>query len=183
MKTILKILCFLCLGLLWSCKPIESYSSIPEIHFISLSFEDVIVHTSWGTETETMAILNFSFIDGDGDIGAKTVAQHLANDCISKIHYTWFEKISDDEYKPYVFPATGATTISVMIPWGTAMDKDGAQNKTLRGTITIALTMPRNPPDVEMQVRYFIVDRAGNESNVNRTPDFSILNLPDIIYP
>ena len=174
MKTILSLFCVILCGLLWSCSPIQSYSPIPEIHFVSLSFEDV--NTPLGIQK--MAVLTFSFIDGDGDIGAKT------ENCNSRIHYTWYKKLSDGNYEPFVFPATGTTTDSIAIPWDRVMDREGAQNKLLRGTIRMELTMPRNPQDADyMHIRYFIFDRARNQSNIDRTPDFNILDLPDIIHP
>jgi len=163
-KIVLFLLCFAgwCL---WSCDHLQTYSEIPEIHFKSLSFD-------WGTDK--MAILTFSFIDGDGDIGVRT-----PNDPISKIHYTWYKKSPDMTYEPYQFPK-GTIADSSAIPYSSVMNKDEAQNKTLKGTIQISLFAPDKPQGVDtMRIEFYIVDRASNKSNVEYTPDFSILNPPD----
>jgi hypothetical protein len=175
MKTVLSLFCVLGFAgwCLWSCNTIQSYSEIPEIHFVSLSFEDVITNDV----TDNMAILIFSFIDGDGDIGVRTIF-----DSISKIHYTWYKKLPDRTYEAYQFPRTGTINDSTVIPYNSVMNKDDAQNKTLNGTIQIALYPPSNPQDVDtMRIEYHIFDRAGHKSNVDYTPDFSILNTSEPI--
>ena len=175
MKTFLYLLCLFCLG--WcvcNCSRVQSYSDVPEIGFVSLSFENVT--TALGTDR--MAVLVFSFVDGDGDIGVRSRSHQ---DSISKIHYTWQKKLTGGTYEPYKFPKTG-TTDSTAIPYNSVMNKDEAQNKTLKGTIQIALYAPDKPQDVDtMRIEYFIFDRAGNKSNVDKTPDFSILNTSDTI--
>ena len=172
MKTVFPLLCALCFGcFLWSCKPIQKYSDIPYIEFVSLQFGEVTTELG----TDKMALLSFSFIDGDGDIGVRT-----RFDSISKIHYTWYKKLSEGVYEPYRFPLTGTVTDSTAIPYKSVMNKDEANNKTLRGTIQILLSTPNKPKDVDiMRIEYFIFDRARNKSNINHTPDFSILNPPD----
>ena len=157
--------------LLCSCGRIVSYSEIPEISFKSLSFESVTIENY----TDQMAVLVFSFVDGDGDIGVRT-----PDDSISKIHYTWHKKMPDRTYRPYQFPKTGTINDSTVIPYNSVMNKDGANNKTLKGTVQIALFPPDQPQDIDtMRIEYFIFDRARHKSNVDYTPDFSILNPPE----
>jgi len=159
---------------MWSCEPLQKYSDIPVIKFMSLSFEDVTTELG----TDKMAILTFSFVDGDGDIGVRS------KDSISKIHYTWYKKLPDETYEPYQFPKTGTINDSTAIPYGSVMNKDEAHNKTLNGSIKIALSAPTHPKDVDiMHIKYHIFDRARNKSNVDQTPDFSILNPPDELLP
>ena len=151
------------------CNSLQSYSEIPEIHFKSLLFEDVFNNEL----TNNMAILTFSFIDGDGNIGVRS-----PDDSISKIHYTWYKKLPDRTYEPYQF-ATGTIADSSAIPYSSVMNKDEANNKTLKGTIQIALFPPFKPQNVDtMRIEFHIFDRARNKSNVDYTPDFSILNPP-----
>ena len=156
--------------LLLSCDPIQSYSEIPEINFKELFFED---RTDPLGETSTSAILIFSFIDGDGDIGAKPPDERL-----SKIHYAWYSKLSDHTFEPYKFP-NDSIIISSEIPYNSVMDKSGAQNKLLKGTIEIELVTPMNPQGIDsMRVEFYIFDRAGNQSNIEYTPVFSLVNPP-----
>ena len=174
MKTVLPLLCvFGICWCLWSCERAESHSEIPEIHFTSLKFDSVYTALEvW----EKKAILTFSFIDGDGDIGVKSPF-----DSISKIHYTWYKKMPDRTYEPFQFPQTGTIADSTAIPYSSVMNKDEAQNTTLKGTIEIALDAPNKPQNIDtMRIEFCIFDRARNKSNVEYTPDFSILNTSNI---
>ena len=159
----------------WSmsgCEPIQSYSVIPEIHFKKLVFVDSI-HPTSNIHIE-YAVLSFSFIDGNGDLGVRP----NDIDSISKIHYTWFKKVSDEKYDEFQF-ASGAIKQTSDIPYDKVMEKSEAQNKTLKGTMRIAMETPLKPQGVDiMRIEFYIVDRAGNESNIAYTPDFSILDPP-----
>ena len=157
---------------LWSCEPIRSYSEIPEIHFKDLVFEDRI-HPDMGIIQ--YAVLTFSFVDGNGDIGVSPQDK----DAISCIHYNWYTKLPDRTYELYQFPDTTVIS-STPIPYEEVMNKDEAHNKTLKGTIEIALFAPTiNLQDVDtMRIEFYIFDRARNKSNVDYTTDFSILNPP-----
>ena len=169
-KSVLSLICVVgFIGwCLWSCESPHSYSEIPEIHFKSLSFE--YITTELGPDLK--AVLTFSFVDGDGDIGVRT-----RYDTVSKIHYKWYKKYPDMTYEMYQFPDT--TIISSEIPYDEVMNKDEAHNKTLKGTIEIALTAPTKIQDIDtMRIEFFIFDRARNKSNVEYTHDFSILNPP-----
>ena len=172
MKKILSLFCvFGFVGCcLWSCGRNVSYSDIPEIRFKSLVFED---RMDPGLDISRYAVLTFSFIDGDGDIGVRS-----PDESNSKIHYTWYKKIQD-RYEPYQF-ASGTVADSTDIPYDTVMNKDEANNKTLKGAIEVALSPPLKPQGVDtMRIEFYIFDRARNKSNVEYTPDFSILNPPE----
>ena len=169
MKRILSLffMCGIVGWCLWCCGRIHSYSESPEIHFKSLVFED-------GTSTLRYAVLTFSFIDGDGDIGVSS--QDI--DTISRIHYTWEKKMPDRTYVPHQFN-NGITTQSAKIPYAEVMNKNEANNKTLKGTIEITIEAPINIQGIDtMRIEFFIVDRAKNNSNVDYTPDFDIQNPP-----
>ena len=172
MKTFFAFICVICFGLsIWSCSKPKSYSDIPEIHFKQLLLEDRIDPLD---ETFKKAILNFSFIDGDGDLGVRPQDKLTPNGRISLVHYTWFKKMSDGNYEQYIFPDPDMPNSSD-IPYNSVMDKSEAQNKTLKGTIEIELSTPENPKNVDiMYVEFWIVDREGHESNKERSPDFSI---------
>ena len=153
----------------WCCGRIQSHSEIPEVNFKSLVFEDRI-----DTENNSIftAVLTFSFIDGDGDIGSQDM------NGASRIYYTWYQKLPDRTYVQHQF-GDGTFTQSIAIPYDEVMNKDQANNKTLKGTIEIVLDTPTNIQNVDtMRVDFFIVDRATNPSIEKHTPDFSIQDPP-----
>jgi len=179
-KAVLFWLCMVCFGwLCWNCEPIRSYSEIPEIHFKKLVFVDSI--DSHLSNLIKYAVLSFSFIDGDGDLGVAPWEKNPDGTAkpglgLSKIHYTWYQKLPDETYEPFEF-VNNTIDQESEIPYGSVMDKTDAQNKTLKGTIEIALETPMDPQGIDvMRVEFFIVDRAGNKSNIEYTPDFSILS-------
>ena len=167
-KKIFHLLCMLgfCVWCLESCNPPESYSKIPEIRYKSLQIVDKM-HPDLGIFKN--AVLTFSFIDGDGDIGDPNV-----KNAVSRIHYTWYQKLIDGTYKPHQ-SVSGAITDSTAIPYDQVMDRSEAQNKFLKGFIEITLEAPTNiPQGVDtMRIEFFIFDRARNKSNVEYTPDFN----------
>jgi len=124
------------------------------------------------------AILTFSFIDGNGDIGRSP--QDIER--VSRIHYIWYQKLLDDHpdstYVSHMLP--DSTIIqSSEIPYEEVMNKEEAHNKTLKGTIEIAFSTPINIQNVDtMRIEFYIADRERNRSNVEYTPDFSIQNPP-----
>ena len=176
MKTTFFLFCALCLGLaLLSCEH-EEYTDVLQIGFISLSFEDVH-HPDIGTEKK--AILIFSFIDGNGKIGARD------DNNISKIHYTWYKKLANGNYDTYQF-LSGKITDSIAIPYRSVMDKSEAQNKTLKGTIKMELSPPLQRPDADtMRIGFFIFDRDGKrsltekEDSIEYTREFHIKEIFD----
>jgi len=179
MKRFLTLLCIVGFGCcLWNCSPVQSYSEIPEIHFKGLTFEDRI-----DPDLEIIipsAILTFSFIDGDGDLGVRPIDALYEETRISKIYYTWYQKMPDRTYVPYQFE--NGETISSDIPYDEVMNKENAQNKVLKGTIQIGLDMPSQTQDIDtMRIGFYITDRARHQSNIEYTPDFSILTTSGTI--
>ena len=170
MKKVFYLFCLFCLAcLLYDCNRIEVYSDIPKIQYKSLSIEEI--NTALGSEKR--AILTFSFVDGDGDIGVND-----KNISISRIHYVWYKKLIDDDYEIYVYPSGKLASDSTAIPYeGKIMNKESANNKTLKGTMEIVLTTPFKPDEVDsiMHVKFHIFDRAGHQSNIEQTPDFNLL--------
>ena len=186
MKTRTVLFCLCVVGFGWmcrSCEPIRSYSEIPEIHFKKLVFKDSIDDPEL-KNLEKYVVLSFSFIDGDGDLGVAPWEKNKEGKPIlglgmSKIHYTWHQKMPDETYEPFQFHS-GVISQESEIPYNSVMDKSEAQNKTLRGTIEIVLVTPSDTKEIDiMRVEFYIVDRAGNESNIEYTPDFSILSETD----
>jgi hypothetical protein len=80
-------------------------------------------------------------------------------------------------YEPYMFATDSVTTQSYKIPYKDVMNREEAQNKVLKGTIEAVLITPRQPHGLDtVHVEYYIVDRAKHRSNIDVTPDFSILS-------
>jgi len=186
-KMIVPLLCMVGFWVyLWSCTPIQSHSEIPEIHFKKLVFTDSI-HPVVG-KMGKIALLSFSFIDGDGDLGVIPLldrdGKEMQYDGVSMVYYTWYTKMPDMTYEPFQFRGSdsepGPIEQQSKIPWSSVMDKSNAQNKTLKGTILAKLETPIQPEEVDtMRIGFYIVDRARHKSKIEYTPDFSIQNPPD----
>ena len=173
MKRSFSLFCLFCfVWLQMSCSN-ESFEDVFEISYKSLSFEKV----STPLDSIDMAVLVFSFIDGNGNIGDRY------NDKTSIVCYTWYKKLPDQTYEPYTFPSGDVEQFNP-IPYSSVMDKDQAQNKTIKGTIQALLFRPTNTQGLDtMRIGYYIVDRLKKESNIDFTPDFSILDPQDIEKP
>ena len=179
MKTYISWFCVFCFGLLLcNCNVHQTYPDTPEIHYKNLILEE---RTDPNDNVSVEAILFFSFIDGNGDIGKRPYDE----DGISLIRYKWYKKLSDNNYEEYKFNNDSIYNSSD-IPYGSVMNKSEAQNKTLKGSIEIELSTPfeieygmpmyHGLEEIDtMYVEFYITDRAQNKSNVERTPDFSIL--------
>ncbi len=173
MKTVLPLLCiFGLLGwCLWGCENSKSYPDIPEISFEKLIVKDKL-DSLLGNITKK-ADLTLYFIDGDGDIGKYPYSTSM----LSQVFVTWQKKLADGTYETYTF-ADGSTTQKYDIPYDDRMNRDEAQNKTLRGTIEVSLDAPSGDlGDMDIvRLEFYITDRAQHASNVDYTPDFSILD-------
>ena len=179
MKTYFSLFCVFCFGwLLCNCNVHQTYPDTPEIHYMNIVLEEVADPMG---NVPIQAILNFSFIDGNGDIGKRP----QDNKGVSVVCYKWYKKLSDNSYEEYEFNDESIYNSSD-IPYSNVMNKSDAQNKTLKGSIEIVLSTPfeieygmpmyHGLEEIDtMYVEFYITDRAQNKSNVERTPDFSIL--------
>ena len=147
-----------------SCVKIEPVSTIPEITFKSL--EALLVNDSLGN-TKTVGKLEFSFIDGDANIG---VAENIANDTA----------LPDSvRYNLFLTPYSKIDGIYSLIeydsipPYYSIIEDDKlnrvGQNKTIKGTIT--LEIEDLPHYDTIRYDFYIRDRAGNNSNMETTTD------------
>jgi len=187
MKKFFSLICFCCFGwLLSSCGNVQEYSDVPEIRFKKLAMEYLLDDMDEITKT---AVLTFSFVDGDGDIGVLPKYMRDPDDEYSRIHYLWLYKKIPDATNPDFFILDtfrfndNSTENSAEIPWDQVMNKTGAHNKVLKGTIEIKLFAPTDGlHEIDtMLIDFHIFDRAKNKSNVERTPKFCIHNsLGDI---
>ena len=109
-------------------------------------------------------ILQFSFTDGDGDIGltqADTLPPYDFN-----LYITYFEK-QNGVYKKVDLPSTLNARIPVLTPSGNI--------KSIKGDIQDTLYV-NNPASTFDTIKFevYIVDRALHQSNVIETPDIVV---------
>jgi len=161
MKFYSKIIFFITGGLslaFFSCSKPETYPVIP---FISYQGFTLLLNEDSITER---GILQFSFTDGDGDIGltqADTLPPYDFN-----LYVTYFEK-QNGIYKKVDLPSTLNARIPVLTPSGNI--------KSIKGDIEDTLYV-NNPASTFDTIKFevYIVDRALHQSNVIETPDIVI---------
>ena len=156
------------------CVKTEPVSPVPHI-----AFESIEVFYAYDTVLDEYILageLVFNFIDGDADIGiypeeVDTMQWNRENYNVFLIP---FEKI-DSVYHQVPLEKTKPP------PWytiqhDTKLDRVG-QNRTIKGSINLMIY--DLPVYDSMRYDFYITDRAGNESNVESTTDFSSkLELP-----
>ncbi len=133
------------------CKKEDDISPIPAITFKSLIVGNNGIR-------DTAAILTFSYIDGDGDLGVlsdqTTEPYNLKIATYERVNGTFVYLINQDGYIPNLTPK--------------------ARNKSISGDITDILQLPLNKTNDTLHYEVYIVDRAGNESNKIITPDIVV---------
>ena len=154
MKTIKPILMFfLLLAVSVSCFNIEQYPPEPQIEFISFVFTDTIDELDNRVLNGT---LHFSFVDGDGDIGFDTTSPQQNTIFLEK----------------YKYQNGVVTPIDLVVPLNYYLPKFQTEGnrKTLKGEILIN-DLDENFPfsGDTILYKFYIVDRAGNVSNVETT--------------
>ena len=150
-----------------SCKKIQSYSNIPEVHFKSYTAQNSV--DLLGNKTKAVELV-FTFIDGDGDIGLRqidTVAPY-----IGKYKNNFFSTLyvkENGEYKEVVNISVSNYTIPYIEPQG--------QNKTLKADVKVKYEYAISQENDTLfnydtiMYEYYIVDRALNQSNIDSTSD------------
>jgi len=150
---------FIFCSLILSCEKEEEYSIIPAIKYNNF-------YLTPGVEGYTIAtgVLSFTFVDGDGDIGnfdeqvVDTTAESL-NMFIS-VSYK-----NGGDYTPY-------TSLSMNLPYL----EEGIYRKSIKGEIEIEIDLTILTPDT-LQYSFYLVDRAGHQSNIETTPTLIISEL------
>ncbi len=175
MKTVAKIgfiLLIPALVFLDSCRKKEQYPIVPEIHFSRFLLEaDTAAHVA------RRGVLEFTFQDGDGDIGLPPNDLQPPFNPGSKYYYNLIIKYYERQHGKFVeVPLLSwnpdsarydTITFNARIPWLTP--KLG--NKAISGTIqdTLFIDNPLSPYDT-IRFTFFIYDRALHKSNVDSTP-------------
>jgi hypothetical protein len=162
------------LAVAYSCVETKPVSTIPQITFKSFKLFEAI-DTSLGNHI-LRGVLEFSFIDGDADIGLD--GEINTADTIDEDNYNLFlipyQKIDTNYYlivldtllpKPYF-----------RITHDVKMDRVG-QNKTLKGNITVNIDYYIVPQYDTMRYDFYILDRAKNKSNIESTTDIGFKGI------
>ncbi len=143
-----------------ACEPIEKVSDVPEIHF--KSFDLYNKDTLEGFNL-TIGELKFSFIDGNADLGILPGSSDTLNVFLEPFHKVnmVYEPLSVDTFGRKFSLKNDEALVRV------------GQNKTIKGEIKLDIVYPLVPPFDTIRYDFYILDRAGNKSNVESTSDIS----------
>ena len=153
--------------MIMSCKKVETYPDIPEVHFKSYTAEDSV--DVLGNEIKLVELV-FTFVDGDGDIGLKqsdTIPPY-----VGKYKNNFFSTLyvkDNGKYKEVENIAVSNYTIPYIEPQG--------QNKTLKADVKVKFeyTISQENDSLfnydTMMYKFYIVDRALHQSNIDSTSD------------
>jgi hypothetical protein len=148
-----------------SCEPTE-YSDVPEIRFISFT---PFINTSDSTMVHMSARMMFSFRDGKANFGIEAADStknthniffipykkvHGVYDTISRASYGWMYRVLKDD----------------------KMERTGI-NKTIEGEISIDMDYFLPPPFDTIRYKFYILDRANNQSNIDSTRDIAVSEI------
>ncbi|MDD4148463.1 MAG: hypothetical protein PHE33_00375 [Bacteroidales bacterium] len=136
-----------------SCFGVEQYSPIPKVEFVDFTFNDTINILENRVLNGT---LHFSFVDGDGDIGFDTISPQKNTIFLEKYQFM----------SGVLIPVELLLPLNYYVPKFTPEGND----KTLKGEILIN-DLDENYPfsGDTILYKFYIVDRAGNVSNVEST--------------
>jgi hypothetical protein len=143
-----------------TCNPIEKVSDVPEIKFKSFALYD---RDTLGFKIKTGELI-FSFIDGNADFG---VVPNSTVDTLN-LFLLPFQKVNM-AYEPLNADTFGRKYAVMNDP---ALVRIG-QNKTVKGEIKLQVYYFVIPPFDTIKYDFYILDRAGNKSNVASTSDIS----------
>jgi hypothetical protein len=159
-QTIFSAMIILVILVAVSCEPDEKIGIIPEISFKSLNGPFLI---ETGTITSYGAELIFKFRDGDSDFGVD-MSSH-PEDTIN-LFMIPFQKING----VYDSIDTELYGRRYTIKRDEKLDKAGG---AVKGEIKVLVTYVLRPPFDTMRFDFYILDRAGNQSNVESSSDIS----------
>ena len=147
-----------------ACLKIESVSEIPSIEFTSFEIFDTIEHH---LQNKLKAgRLKFKFEDGDGDIGIRPLSDI---DTIN-LKMTLYRKI-DGVMQPVATTNPLLPHSAYRIPY---LEKVG-QSKVIRGEIIITMIYQFYEQDDDtIKYDFYIIDRAGNNSNIEETAEIIV---------
>jgi hypothetical protein len=146
-----------------SCKKITSYPPEPALEF--KSFQLIDATDTLNNKVKSLDV-EFSFIDGDGDLFSPIDTAN-SNSPVSKLFWTYYEKQKGEFVQ--VPDSLLKTPTSSHLPYSDLMQRNG-QNKTQKGTIKYTYLFYYPLPYDTLEIEFYIVDMAEHKSNVVRTP-------------
>lgn len=170
-----------------SCGEFETLSPIPEIQYKSFNYD--YVYDSSLDQSILMRVLEFTFVDGDADLGVYDDV-HKNTNYPDSVRYGIFislhERVDGAYYERFFTEETEEGTDSAgnpkyrtdtlvlhqLFPYESTLDRVG-QNKTVQGTVRVGLLMTNNLPYDTMRLEFYIRDRALHKSNIEYTDDFT----------
>jgi hypothetical protein len=142
-----------------ACEPLEKVSEVPEIQFKSFSLVEI--------DTLDITIkageLVFDFIDGNADFG---IIQGRSGDDTLNLFLLPYQKV-DGAYDS-IDAATYGRSYAILND--EHLVRVG-QNKTIKGEIKLQIFYFIDPPFDTIRYDFYVLDRAGNKSNVENTTD------------
>jgi hypothetical protein len=154
-------LIFVLVVLLSACYRIETYPPEPEINYISFQLTDSIDILD---NRILSGNLRFSFIDGDGDVGADIPSDTSLINTVKHVFIDLFKK----EDGVFVLQDL-AVDYQYRIPYF----EPGANNPVIKGEIIVSGINFYSPFTSDtMRLDFYMKDRAGNKSNIEQSQIF-----------
>lgn len=171
MKFFFNVLMFdmLIMSMLMSCTKIKSYPNTPKVHFESYTTNRFI--DSLDNDVKLAEII-FSVVDGDGDIGLRQ--SDTLDPYVGEYKNNFFSSLyikSNGKYIEVENISLSNYTIPYIEPQG--------QNKTLKADVKVKFMYTNNDTLFNydtLMYKYYIVDRALNQSNIDSTSDIVFEN-------
>jgi len=149
----------LMISLFVSCEKVEEFSDTPKIKFKDFYITPGVEGMTIGTGN-----LVFTFVDGDGDIGNFNNPDEN-NDADSLNMFISGSYRDGVDFIPFYFNSLNLPYI-----------EEGVYRKTIEGEIKITIDLTIQTPDTLMY-SFYLIDRAGHQSNTETTPVLIISNL------
>jgi hypothetical protein len=142
-----------------TCEPLEKVSDVPEIEFKSFTLHEV---DTLGFKIKAGELV-FNFIDGNADFGVLPNSSDTLNLFLEPFHKV------NMKYIPLNVDTFGR---NYAVKNDEALVRVG-QNKTVKGEIKLQIYYFGIPPFDTIRYDFYILDRAGNKSNVDSTTDIT----------
>ena len=152
-------------GLVNACYEIKEYPPEPEIEYKSFSVSDTIDALDNPVLSGT---LRLHFVDGDGDIGHEESMDTTSEDTNKNLFIDLLKK-EEGSYQEVEL----AVPYEYRIPYF----ETTANNPTLEGDIIVSAINFNAPYEGDtIKLRFYLIDRAGNKSNIEVTPEVVLMD-------
>jgi len=146
-----------------SCDKVKSYSSVPQIGFVSYKLTETV--DALQNKVKSL-VVNFNFVDGDGDLFDPDSTDVTSPK--GKLFLIFYQKKSGVFVQ--VPDSLLLTPPSFKLPYGDVMQREG-QDKTQKGTIQFSYPFYYPMPYDTIKVKFYVADMAENHSDTLLIPD------------